>query len=146
MPNIAQVLKEEIRRLAKKEAKAITGSIKRDVVRLKKSDVANRRIIKQLRRDNAVLLAAEKRRQQSVPVVAAGKDKARITAKGVRAMRKKLGLSQAAFAKLVKVSDLTVYNWEKKDGALRLRDEARAGILALRGVGAREAKRRLEML
>ena len=147
MPNIAQVLKEEIRRLAKKEAKALTGKLKKDVVRLKKSNVAARRAIKQLQRDSELLLKAEKRRQQDAPVLAAGKaDKARITAKGVRAMRRKLGVSQMQFAKLAKVSGMTVLNWEKKKGALKLRDATRASILALRGIGAREARQRLKLM
>ena len=147
MPNIAQVLKEEIRRLAKKEAKALVGKLKKDVSRLKKSDVSTRRIIKQLQRDNELLLNAEKRRQQSAPATAPGKaDKARITSKGIRAMRKKLGLSQQGFARLLQVSGMTILNWEQKKGALRLRDATRAAVLSLRGVGAREAKRRLELV
>mgnify|MGYP001581528058 CR=1 FL=1 len=147
MPNIAQVLKEEIRRLAKKEAKALTTNLKKDVVKLKKSNVAMRRVVVQLKRDNDLLMAAEKRRQQSQPVIPPeNASKARITAKGIRAMRKKLGLSQTDFAKLVGVSVQIVCIWEKKDGALRLRDTTRAALLALRGIGAREAKRRLELV
>ena len=147
MPNIAHVLKEEIRRLAKKEAKALTGKIKKDVVKLKKANVALRRVVTQLKRDNDLLMASEKRRQQSQPAVAPeNARRARLTAKGIRAMRKKLGLSQAEFGRLVKVSSVSVHIWEKKDGALRLRDSTRAAILALRGTGAREAKRRLEMV
>ena len=59
MPNIAQVLKEEIRRLAKKEARALTGKLKHDVVRLKKANVAMRRSVVQLKRDNDLLMASE---------------------------------------------------------------------------------------
>lgn len=146
MPNIAQVLKEEIRRLAKKEAKALTFTIKKDVVKLKKANVAMRRDVALLKRDNDLLMASEKRRQQSLPVAAPEASKARLTSKGIRAMRKKLGLSQAEFGKLVKVSTVSVGNWEKKDGGLRLKDGTRAAVLALRGLGAREAKRRLEMV
>ena len=146
MPNIAQVLKEEIRRLAKKEAKALTTNLNKDVVKLKKSNVAMRRLLAKLKKDNDLLLNAEKRRQQNAPVIAPETSKARLTAKGIRAMRKKLGLNHLEFAKLLGVSDPMVYIWEKKEGALRLRDNTRATILALRGIGAREARRRLEMV
>ena len=149
MPNIVHVLKEEIRRLAKKEAKALTSKLKKDMVKLKKSNVAMRRILKQLDRDSGLLLNAEKRRcqsQQNAPVIAPEKSRARVTAKGIRAMRKKLGVSQAGFAKLVGVSSQMVLIWEHKDGALRVKENTRAAILALRGIGAREAKRRLEMV
>jgi DNA-binding transcriptional regulator YiaG len=147
MANIAQVLKEEIRRLARKEIRSQTSKLKKDVVRVKKVNVALRRIVSQLQRDNELLMNSEKRRQ-GLPTVAPEEVKAaRVTAKGIRSMRRKLGLSQAEFAKLVKVSSVAVGIWEKKGkGALRMKDKTRTALLALRGVGAREARRRLELL
>ena len=146
MPNLAAALKEEIIRLASKVSRQHSLRIKVDVVRLKKSNVALKKIIAQLQKDNELLLNAEKRRQLSAPVIANQKDTARISAKGIRAMRKKLSLSQAAFAKLVGVSSVAVFQWEKKSGPLKIRDTTRAALLSLRGVGAREAKRRLELV
>lgn len=147
MANLVQVLKEEIRRLARKEVKSETAKLKKDVVRVKKINVGLRRAVAQLRRDADLLINAEKRRQ-GVPVVAPDEAKgARLTAKGIRSMRRKLGLSQTDFAKLLKVSAVAVSIWEKKGkGALRLKERTRTAILALRGVGAREAKRRVEMI
>ena len=69
--------------------------------------------------------------------------KARITAKGMRSLRKKLGLTGQEFAKLLGVSLISVYQWEKKSGPLRVRDATRAAILSVRDLGAREAKERL---
>ena len=146
MPNIVQVLKEEIRRLAKKETKALTTPMKQDVVKLKKLTAALRKHVRKLSRDNDLLLAAETRRQRNAPVIAPQDDKARITGKGIRSMRRKLRVSQMEFGKLVGVSPVTIFLWEKKNGALRLKDRARMGLLALRGVGAREAKGRLELM
>lgn len=148
MANMAQLLKEEIRRIARREVKAQTAKLKRDVVKVKKTNVVLRRVVAQLKKDNELLMSSEKRRQ-AVPATVVPEDakSARITAKGIRAMRRKLGLSQADFAKLVGVSTVAVGIWEKKGkGALRLRDKPRAAVLALRGVGAREAKRRVEMV
>jgi hypothetical protein len=34
--------------------------------------------------------------------------------------------------------------WERKDGELRLRDKTKAALLSIRGLGAREARTRLE--
>ena len=147
MPNLAQVLKVEILRLASKVAREQTSQIKADAVRLKKANVILRKDVAQLKRDNSLLMASEKRRQENAPVIAPDKaDKARITAKGIRSLRKHLGLSQGDFGKLVGVTPGAVKIWERKEGALRLRDKTRTGILALRGLGAREAKRRLELL
>jgi len=147
MPNLAQALKEEIKRLAKHEAKTLLSPVKKDVVRLKKFAAALKRQVATLTKDNAWLQDAEKRRVKEAPVVNPAKaDKARITAKGVRAMRKKLGLSQDAFGKLVGVSIACVGLWEKKHGALRLMGKTRTAIIAIRGLGAREAKKRLEVM
>lgn len=147
MSTIVQVLKQEIVRLAKKETKVQVVPLKADVVKLKKSNAALRKVIKQLQRDNEFLMNAEKRRQLEAPVMAPEKaGKARITAKGVRALRKKLRLSQVEFAALVKMSPMSVVSWESKTGALKVREAARTAIMSLRGIGAREAKRRLELL
>ena len=147
MSDIIRALKSEIIRLAKKESKAQITPLKSDVVKLKKSNVALRKTIKQLTNDNSFLLAAEKRRQLETPVVKPeSAAKGRISSKGVKAMRKKLDLSQVEFAQLLNVSDMTIFNWENKAGKLKLRDNAKAAILALRGVSKKEAKRRLELL
>ena len=148
MPNMVQVLKEEIRRIARKEVKTQTAKLKRDVVKAKKTNVMLRRVVVQLKRDNELLMSSEKRRQ-GLPAAVAPEDakSARITTKGIRAMRRKLGLSQGDFGKLVGVSTVAVGLWEHKGkGALRMRDKTRVSILALRGLGAREAKRRVELL
>jgi DNA-binding transcriptional regulator YiaG len=66
-----------------------------------------------------------------------------ISGKGIRSLRKKLGLSQADFARLVGVSHISVYQWEKKAKTLTLRGATKAKVFAVRGIGAREAKARL---
>ena len=38
----------------------------------------------------------------------------------------------------------TVWQWEKKTGALKVRDETKKAIFAIRDLGAREARRRLD--
>jgi DNA-binding transcriptional regulator YiaG len=70
-------------------------------------------------------------------------DKLRFSAKGVRALRRKLKLSQADFAKLVDISDLAVYQWEKKEGKLALRQTTRTKLAEIRGFGRREALEQL---
>ena len=146
MPNVAQVLKEEIKRIAKSQAKLLTTDLHKDVVKLKKTVAEQKRRIAALERDKNWLVESEKRRIKEAPAAPASDTKARITAKGMRAQRKKLGLSQADFGKLLGVSMMTIGLWEKKNGPLKVRDATRAAILAVRGIGAREAKKRLEVL
>jgi DNA-binding transcriptional regulator YiaG len=60
----------------------------------------------------------------------------------VSRQRQKLGLSAADFGRLVGVSGLSIYNWEK--GKVRPRRKQVEALASLRGVGKREARRRLE--
>jgi transcriptional regulator with XRE-family HTH domain len=55
-----------------------------------------------------------------------------------------LGLSAKDFGKLIGVSSLTVYNWE--NGKSKPRRSQLPGIISVRGLGKREAIRRLEAL
>lgn len=68
----------------------------------------------------------------------------RYSARSVAAQRKRLGLSAADYAKLVGVSELTIYNWES--GKTRPRQEQFAALVAVRGIEKREALKRLELL
>ena len=61
-----------------------------------------------------------------------------------RSLRRKLRLSQAEFGKLLSVSEQAVYMWERRNGAIRVRDTTRANLMAIRDFGAREARQRLE--
>jgi DNA-binding transcriptional regulator YiaG len=68
----------------------------------------------------------------------------RFSARSVRAQRKRLKLSAADYGKLVGVSGLTVYNWES--GKAHPRKAQFAAVVAIRGIGKRDALRRLAEL
>jgi len=142
MPNVMSVLKAEITRLAKKEAKAAVDPVRKPSIGARKSlaDLKQRvaALEKQVKGLNAVLAKVP----QPEPVAPVS-DKARITAKGMRSLRKKLRLSGQEFAKLLGISGKIVYGWEKKNGPLLLRKTTRAAILAIRNLTAGEAKQRL---
>ncbi|MDY0170038.1 MAG: helix-turn-helix domain-containing protein [Thermoguttaceae bacterium] len=71
-------------------------------------------------------------------------ESARFSSKSVRSQRRRLGLSAADYAKLVGVSPLTIYNWEK--GKNRPKAAQLAALVAVRGIGKREALQRLEAI
>ena len=147
MPNLGTVLKDEIRRLARREIKAAIAGLKRDNADLKRTVAQLKRRVKSLERDNRLLKAAEKRLREQTFRAKAGNEElesVRFTARGIRALRKKLGLSQDDFSRLLGVSPQAVYLWESKEGRLVLRDESKLALLDLRNIGAREARRRLE--
>jgi DNA-binding transcriptional regulator YiaG len=68
----------------------------------------------------------------------------RFSARSVRAQRRRLGLSAADYGRLVGVSALTIYNWES--GKSRPRQAPFAAVVAVRGIGKREAAERLASL
>ena len=145
MPNIAKVLKEEIARIARKEVKVAVIKVHKPTVRLKKTVAALKRRLASLERGNKLLEAGMAKLQTAQPAAVAAEPapRARITSKGTKSLRRKLRLSQAEFARLIGVSDQTIYNWESKQGALKVREKTRAALLAVRGLGAREAQTRL---
>ena len=99
-----------------------------------------------LEKENKRLVAAMKKFQvaQSEKVDTEEGKKGRFTSRGIRGLRKKLRLSQADFGKLMGTTPHAVYLWEKKEGALSLRDKTKAAILSIRGLGAREAREKLK--
>lgn len=141
MPNIGALLKEEMTRLSRKEAR-------RQVAALKKHVSQQRRHIAALRRQLGALeraLSALRRDAASAASTAdagAGRARTRFVAKGLRSHRAKLGLSAADYGRLVGVSAQTIYSWEAKRSAPR--EAQRKSLAAVRGLGRRAARARLE--
>lgn len=141
MPNIAAVLKDEIRRLARKEVKACTSTTKQAVAQYRKAVAGLKRLIQEQQKRLA-LFASQSQNRRDQPQT--GEDPlagARYSARSVRAQRNRLGLSAEDYGRLVGVSGLTIYNWEH--GKARPRKAQLAALIAVRGIGKREALKRL---
>ena len=145
MPNVATVLKEEICRLAKKEIKAQVGTTKQAVAKYR-SDIAKlKRVLSQ--QDRAIRLLKKQMQIQQGQPQPTEEDKlegTRYSARSVRAQRQRLELSAEAYGKLVGVSGLTIYHWEHDE--TRPRKAQLAALVAVRGIGKREALKRLAEL
>jgi len=138
MPNIATVLKTEIARLARKE-------VRTEVESLRKASAAYRREIADLKRKVAQLerglkVASRARPAPSVEPEETGRT--RISAAGIRTLRSKLGLSAADFGKLAGVSGQSIYHWEQEKSVPRKSQLPK--LIALRGLGKKEARARLD--
>ncbi len=144
MADLVGALKEEIRRLARKEIKAETGATKQAVAQYRREIASLKRQVAEQNKKIAFLERQEKKRIEEPQADEEAVESARFSARSVAAQRKRLGLSAADYAKLVGVSPLTIYNWEK--GKSRPRKEQLAALVAVRGIGKREALRRLELL
>lgn len=146
MPNVAVVLKEEITRLARKEVKQHVLPLKKVIAEQRRTIADLKRRLDRLERGQGFLEKQEKRRlaePTDTPSGAAG-DAPRFSPKWVLADRKRLGFSAKDYAKLVGVSMLTIYNWEK--GKSKPRAQQLNAWANIRGIGKREALRRLELL
>ena len=142
MPNLTKMLNDEIRRLARKEVKAALATTQKTNQALKKSVSDLKKRVAQLEREKKALSIQIKRTVEAVPSTSE-EQTARITAKGVRSLRRKWSLTREEFAKLLGVSPQAVYQWESKEGALNLRSEPKAAYIAVRDLGAKEARARL---
>jgi DNA-binding transcriptional regulator YiaG len=139
MSTLANALKEEIRRLARKEIKASTQSMAKAVAQFRR-EIA--KLKRQVRSHERSLAALQSQRPTAPKLPVDGK--MRFSARSAKAQRAKTGLSAADYALLVGVSALTIYNWE--NGKSRPRKEQFAALAALRGIGRREAVRRIQVL
>ena len=140
MPNIISALKSDITHLARKEATVIVAPVR-------KINAAQRGLIAGLRRQVDAMQKELSGLKKAVPAPEAAlqaKDAPEgrfwITGKGVKALRKKLGLTQALFAKLADVSGQTVVNWERAEGKVDIRKKATiARLQVIRGMGKKQA-------
>lgn len=143
MSKIAVVLKDEITRLARKEVKSQTQA-------MRKANAQYRRDIAELKRQVGALSEQVDflRKQESKRVMSAGPtvktEGRRFSPRGLKTHRQRLGLSAGDYARLVGVSAQTIYNWER--GNSRPAEKQLASLIAVRGLGKREAEKRLELV
>jgi len=140
MANIGALLKAEITRLCRRE-------IRKEMAVVRKATVSSRHHIAALRKQvSALEQKAGQLAKRAGAHVASAPDglperPVRFVAKGLKSLRKRLGLSAAQLATLVGVSEQSVYNWETKKATPR--KEQFAAIIGLRGIGKREVQQRL---
>lgn len=139
MANFSALLKGEITRLARKEVKAYVEPLRKANALQRQQLIALKREVAELRKTGRT-----SRVKTAEVVEAPGATKSRFSAKGLKSARAKLGLSASDFGKLMGASGQSVYNWEA--GKAVPRAAQREKLTALRGLGKREALRRLELL
>jgi DNA-binding transcriptional regulator YiaG len=145
MSNVVKVLKAEIMRISRKEAKGATQGIGKTTTWLRKIVAALKKRVVLLEKENKRLVATMRKYQVESPQKPDEEtSKARLTSKGIRSLRRKLRLSQLDFGELLGTTAHSVYLWERKEGALRLRDKTREALLSIRGLSAREAGTKLD--
>lgn len=143
MPNIANILKSEISRVARREIRA-------EILALKKAAGAHRSEIAGLKRRTHALEQQVGRMvkvtAKAVPAVDRDEPSTnrRYSAKGLASQRKRLGLSASDCGLLVGASAPSIYNWE--NGKVRPQAHHLDAIAALKALGRRAAAERLQGL
>ena len=144
MPNIGAILKDEISRLCRREIRKQVQPVRKVSAGYRRDIAALKRQVQDLQRRTSALA---KRAVQA----GGNNDKAgeparasRFVAKGLRSLRSRLGLSASDLARLMSVSDQSIYNWELKKTTPR--KEQLATLAGIRSLGKREAHARLEQI
>lgn len=148
MSTIADALKQEIARVARKELKG-------EIAALRKLTSAHRSEIAALKREVKALTSAVKGLQKgsrrpvaassSEPKVTAAKRRSvpfEFNAEQLAAHRAEFGLTQAQMARLIGASSLSVYKWES--GKVQPRAAQKEQIAAALKLGKRAVKARLQ--
>ena len=143
MPDVASVLREEISRLARKEIRQQVGPLKKTNTELRRTVSTLKSEIAALQRKVKFLEKQEKRRLEVAPEATPEKA-VRFSPKWVKADRQRLGLSAKDYGTLVGVSSLTIYSWES--GKSKPRAQKLSAWAEVRGIGKREAQRKLDLL
>ncbi len=142
MPNIAMVLKQEITRLARKEANTHVGPLRKANAQYRRDIAELKRQLQAMKKRVDYLDARERKRLKEPVSVSTAAEAPRFSPAWLNAHRNKLGLAAADYAELVGVSPQTIYNWEH--GRSKPKAKQLAALAAIRGIGKREALRRLE--
>lgn len=144
MPNIASVLKAEIGRVARKELRVETESLKKTVASQRSEITSLKRRLQELEKTVKGLSKAAAPKAEAKPEPQADAAGLRFRPAGMAANRKRLGLSAAEFGLLVGASGQSVYLWES--GKSKPRGKLLQAIAELRGVGKRDVAARLATL
>ena len=144
MPNIANLLKNEIARVARKEVRAETRGLKNAIAPYRAQIAELKRRTRELELQIKRLGRVSAKAASAAPAEDAGGRSLRFSAKGLATQRKRLGLSAQAFGALIGASGQSVYKWE--EGKTRPRARHLPAIAGLRGIGKKEAAARLAAL
>jgi DNA-binding transcriptional regulator YiaG len=142
MGNIEQVIKSEIIRLAKKQLRATCGPLARDIRQLKRTVVELRRVVGPLKTLGAELQAQRMEEVARLQVAPEEVKVARISARLIKSLRMKLGVSQTELANLVGVSAGAVGFWEQDKA--RPSGHNKEALVALRKLGRRAVRKLLD--
>ena len=147
MPNMAQVFKDEITRLSRKEIRTVCDPLRKQMQALRRSIRQQQSSISKLERALAKIVAQTSTDTGSAlyapPRARDESTRARVTPASIKRHRLRLSLSQAELAELLSVSTNSIVRWEK--GLSAPRAQHRTALLRVRDMGRRDVVRILQI-
>ena len=145
MANIQKILSDEIHRLAKKEAKTAMEPLKLQLAKLRAQIADQKEQIKNLQNKTIAEVQvkdASSKETQPDDKQSSDTKNIKLSCDKIKKIRKKLGLSQVAFAKLIGTCHNSIGRWES--GFCKPNGEAKEKISELAQLGKRDLQKRLE--
>jgi len=140
--NLATVLKQEISRLARKEARALQDKVHRASAQHRRDIASLKRQVSALEGKVSLLEKKAWTQSRAKAGAAGASESVRFSARGLASQRARLGFSAAEYSALVDVTAQTLYNWE--NGQSRPRENQLIKLAELRGISKKEALARLD--
>ena len=135
MSNLATALQSEIKRLARREAKALMEPLQQTIRKLR-SEVRTLTAERQERGKIAKVNGRGSRAASAAQAESSPTTQRRWSADRLRAWRKKMKLTAAQLASLLGISEMTLYNWQS--GATKPSPAMLDRIAAVKMMGRRE--------
>lgn len=136
MPDLGKALREEMSRVAGRELRNALSPLNEQIRNLEQEVSALR---SQLGGEQGTAAKSSGKPSGNAPAAAKAQTAAiRITPASIKKHRKRLRLSQAQMGKLLRVSAITILNWEQ--GKSKPRAANREAIAELRGMGRKDAE------
>jgi DNA-binding transcriptional regulator YiaG len=148
MSTFAQTIKDEIRRISRREIGLALSKFRRDHIALKKRIAEQKSRISGIEKANKELSKKQAEYGQAQRVEAGSEPEAKhvaVYARGIKSLRRRLGLSQIDLATLVGMKRISISHWEKKSGKLTIiKPEVKKMLTELKGIKKAEVAARLE--
>ena len=144
MPKIELAIKAAIDRGARRHIRQVATPMRREVRRLRQLVAGFRKEVIALKATAAQWDRMADQRPWTATVSDNAVKAARLSARLIRKLRTRLGLSQVALGRLVGVTGTAVVEWER--GRAKPSGERRKAVVALRGLGRRDVKRLLDRM
>jgi DNA-binding transcriptional regulator YiaG len=148
MSTLAQTIKDEIRRISRREIGLALSKFRRDHIALKKRLAEQKNKISAIENENKEIskkLAAFGQDQRVEAGSEPAAEQVPVYARGIKSLRRRLGLSQIALARLVGMNRISISHWEKKSGKITIiKPEVRKMLTELKGMKKADVAARLE--